>query len=243
MAVDERTVEVTLNYGGKSCPFRLFDTPLGHRVFKDIMAGATYPLQPYFGEVRTIVDIGANVGAATAFFALCYPAARVLSFEPSPQTYALLAYNTQALANVAVFNVGLADKNARTLLYLGGQDSVTNSVQLSPENTGQSVTIELREAAAALAEQRVTAIDILKLDTEGCEIPILQSLAALVPSLGVLFVEYHDEADRLEIDRLLSATHVLCSGRIHAVHRGELCYIARSRLPRGAGGAQIRKIV
>ena len=119
---------------------------------------------------------------------------------------------------------------------------MTNSVHCSPENTSAAVEVQLRAAGAALAERGVEAVDILKLDTEGCEVPILRSLAGLLPSLGVVFVEYHDEEDRREIDRLLGGTHVLCQGRVLAPHRGEFCYLARSRLPPGFRGGQIRKV-
>jgi FkbM family methyltransferase len=236
-----RVAQVTVVCNGEARPFYLFDTPLGRRVFEEVVTGKSYPLQPSFGEVQTILDVGANVGAASLYFALNYPHARVLAFEPEPQSYALLARNTQGLPRVEAYNFGLADEDRRALLYLGRQDSVTNSVCSSPENTGASVEVELREARTVLAEQGVEAVDILKLDTEGCEVPILRSLVGLLPRLGVVFVEYHDEEDRREIDRMLGGTHVLFQGRVLAPHRGEFCYLARSRLPPGFRGGQIQK--
>jgi FkbM family methyltransferase len=238
----EGVAQVTIMCNGEARPFYLFDTPLGRRVLEEVVTGKSYPLQPAFGEVRTILDIGANVGAATLYFAVNYPGARVLAYEPAPLSYALLARNIRGLPGVEAFNFGLADEDRRALLYLGQQDSVTNSVCSSPENTSAAVEVQLRAAGAVLAEQGVKAVDILKLDTEGCEVPILRSLAGLLPHVGVLFVEYHDEEDRREIDRLLGGTHVLCQGRILALHRGEFCYLARSRLPPGFRGDQIQKI-
>jgi FkbM family methyltransferase len=235
-------VQVAVACNGETRPFYLFDTPLGHRVFENVVTGKSYPLQPAFGEVRTILDIGANVGAASLYFALNYPHARVLAYEPAPLSYALLARNTQGLPRVEAFNIGLADEDRRAFLYLGHQDSVTNSVCSSPENTSAAVEVELRAARAVLAEQGVEAVDILKLDTEGCEVPILRSLASLIPRLGVVFVEYHDEEDRREIDRLLGKTHVLYQGQVLGPHRGEFCYLARSRLPPGFRGGQIQRI-
>jgi FkbM family methyltransferase len=234
--------QVTVVCNGEARPFHLFDTPLGRRVFEDIITGKSYPLQPSFGEVRTILDVGANVGAAALYFALNYPQARVLAFEPAPLSYDLLVRNTRGLGRVEAFNFGLADQDRRAPLYVGRQDSVTNSVCSSPENTGAAVEVELRAARAVLAEQGVQAVDLLKLDTEGCEVPVLRSLGDLIPRLGVVFVEYHDEEDRREIDRLLGETHVLYQGRVLAPHRGEFCYLARSRLPPGFRGVQIRKL-
>jgi hypothetical protein len=73
-------------------------------------------------------------------------------------------------------------------------------------------------------------------------LPILRSLSRWLPGIGALFVEYHDEHDRREIDRMLEGTHLLYQARVTVPHRGELCYVATSRLPRDFRGAQIRKI-
>jgi FkbM family methyltransferase len=236
------TAQITFLCKGEARPLFLFDTPLGRQVCEDVLTGKSYPLSPSFGEVRTILDVGAYVGAAALYFALNYPHARILAYEPAPLSYALLRRNTHGLSQVDVFNFGLADEDRRASLYLGGKDWATNSVCSSPENTSEAVEVNLRAARAVLAEQRVEAVDILKLDTEGCEVPILRSLADQLPCLGVVFVEYHDEDDRHEIDRLLEGTHVLCQGRVLAPHRGEFCYIARSRLTPGFRGVRIRKV-
>ena len=75
------------------------------------------------------------------------------------------------------------------------------------------------------------AIDVLKVDTEGCELPILRSIAELLPSIPVIYVEYHSEDDRREIDRMLGDTHVVVAGHVFQIHRGELTYVARGAFP------------
>src|SRR5258708_3909008 len=46
-----------------------------------------------WGNVASIVDVGANVGAATLWFAAHAPAARLLAVEPSPDVYPRLVEN------------------------------------------------------------------------------------------------------------------------------------------------------
>jgi FkbM family methyltransferase len=230
---------VNVTFGNAIYPFYHFDTPASRGTCEDVWTGKSYPIQPYFGAVHTVFDVGANVGATTLYFALHFPQARIFAFEPTPRSYDLLVRNTRMLTQVRTYNFGLADLDQRASLYLGSGDSVTNSVCSSPHNTVKSVKVKIRAARAVLAQEGVDSVDILKVDTEGCEVPILISLADLLPHVGVLFVEYHDDDDRLEIDRLLRATHLLCQGRVLALHRGELCYFARSRLPSGFRGLQI----
>lgn len=184
------------------------------------------------GDARTIVDIGANIGASTLYFAGNYQQARILAFEPFLESYELLVRNVQGLSQISTFNFGLFDRDKQAPLHLGLQDSVTNSISVGSETSKDGhVLVNLREASAVLAEQNVSEIDILKLDTEGSELPILRSMSALVARVGVIYIEFHHEADRREIDRMLSPTHVLVVGRITAPHRGELCYALRERIP------------
>jgi hypothetical protein len=82
-----------------------------------------------------------------------------------------------------------------------------------------------------LREQQITAIDVLKIDTEGCEVPILESIAAWLPEMKAIYLEYHSERDRLAIDRMLCETHILVSGKVTYPHRGELCYVSYRSFP------------
>jgi hypothetical protein len=77
----------------------------------------------------------------------------------------------------------------------------------------------------------VRTIDVLKVDTEGCELAILRSIAALLPSIPVIYLEYHSDDDRREIDRMLGDTHVVVAGHVFQIHRGELTYVARDAFP------------
>jgi hypothetical protein len=49
----------------------------------------------------------------------------------------------------------------------------------------ESVPIVLEDSDAFLAAEGVTVIDILKLDTEGCERPILDRIRSRVPNIKV----------------------------------------------------------
>lgn len=48
----------------------------------------------------------------------------------------------------------------------------------------------------------------MKIDTEGCEVEILESLGPRLAMIDYVLVEYHNEADRRRIDQLLCDFHV-----------------------------------
>jgi hypothetical protein len=73
---------------------------------------------------------------------------------------------------------------------------------------------------------------ILKLDTEGCEVPILRDVSAVLGGVDLLYVEYHSEEDRLAIDDLLRGQMMLAVGRAMMPHRGTSVYVARHLVER-----------
>jgi FkbM family methyltransferase len=181
--------------------------------------------------VRTVVDIGANIGAATVWFARNFQEAKIFAFEPCSATFNILQRNLHKIFNASAYNFGLFDRDCEMPLYISKEDPVTNSVALSSLNTRQSVTISLKSAQDALRQRGVDTIDILKIDTEGCEIPILEDLKAILPQTRVIYLEYHDEEDRIKIDSLLRDTHILVASKLPHPHRGEMCYVAYNAFP------------
>jgi FkbM family methyltransferase len=214
-----------MEFGDKKVDFMCLDTPDSQGHCRDILIGKTYPIVPYAKDVRVVVDIGANLGAASVFFSLHYPEARVYALEPQKFPCEILLRNTSFYPNTTVFNVGLFDSDRESTLYLSWVDSATASIGSSWLNTERTETIQLRDAAGWAQEQGITVIDILKIDTEGCEIPVLSRLASLIPRTQVIYVEYHSDADRRAIDDIIGESHVLFSAKAVRAHIGELVYV------------------
>lgn len=223
--------EATLQGPNGSFPFYLFKSEACFQVANDIFAGTTYPIVPAVSGVKTVVDVGANVGAASVYLATAYPDARVYALEPGASPLSLLRRNVASLPNVKVFPFGLHSSEKRVTLFHGRTDSVESSLSSTTRTITESEQIRVVEASRFLSDQGITQIDVLKVDTEGCEVPILRSLKAYLPDVKVLYVEYHSERDRRLIDEMLAETHVLWRGHIHFAYRGEFCYLKRDLVP------------
>jgi FkbM family methyltransferase len=230
-AVSPEIAVATLEGPKGQMPFQLFKTETSFKIAHDIFAGITYPQVPFVGDIRTILDIGANVGAASAYLAMNYPHARVYALEPGAKPFALLKQNVLAFENVSAFPFGLYASDKQVPLFRGRMDCVESSVCPNVRTNGGAEEIQLRCAPQFLAEQGIERIDILKIDTEGCEVPILRSLEKHLPAVKVLYLEYHSERDRRLLDQLLAESHVLWKGHVDLVHRGEFCYLRRDLLP------------
>jgi len=223
--------QATLQGPQGTLPFQLFKTDVCFQVANDIFAGVTYPNVPFVAGVKTIFDIGANVGAASVYFAMGYPGAEVCAFEPGSAPLSLLQQNVAPLRNVSVFPFGLYSREKTLSLFQGNHDSVESSVCATTRTACQGEQVRLVCASQFLREHSIESVDILKIDTEGCEVPILRSLSKYLPEVKVLYVEYHSERDRRLIDELLAETHVLWRGRVTFAYRGEFCYLKRELVP------------
>jgi FkbM family methyltransferase len=218
---------LTLNVPSRAEAVPFFHYPASRGHILGIFEGRTYPIVKDIGPVATIVDIGANVGAASVMLSAHYPDADVHAFEPGPETAALLARNATAFPRIRVHAHGLGPSDGLLRLYRSRWDPMSASVLPSAENTDGFDVVEIRRAGPALAACGIAAIDVLKIDTEGCEVPILGELAAFVPAAKVIYLEFHSERDRLRIDQRLAPTHVLAFASVRHPHRGDVCYVHR----------------
>ena len=220
------TETVELEIAGNPVSFTFTSAP-GLRPFvESVLTGADYPLVfPGIFEPHTIVDIGAHAGAATVYFKSHYPRARVFAFEPCKDSYAQLRANTQALDSVQIRRAALGAEDGEARLFSGQYSSMQHSLAPNAENTGDFEWVPVLAARAAIESLGAPAYSILKIDTEGCELEILESLGDLLQSVNVIYLEYHSEADRLAIDQLLAPPFVLHTARANGPHRGTNAYI------------------
>ena len=195
---------------------------------KSVLSGDEYPIHsiPEF-EPTVIVDVGANIGAAALYFAKHYPNAQIYCYEPSEENFALLEHNTASIANVRSFKFGLSDANTIARLFQGRDQCLQHSIYKSIEVSDASRCVTLRRVSQAFAREGITP-SILKLDSEGCEVQTLRDLNGTLDRVDLIYVEYHSESDRREIDALLSPYFFLTYASIQFIHRGILAYLSKS---------------
>lgn len=133
---------------------------------------------PFREAPRTLLDIGANIGAFTALANQRWPAAVIDAYEPieTPLPGLTADWHHSAVRATA----GPQD------IFLGDR-SVTNSFHQLGRQTAATARVTCVDAAT------LPSADFIKIDTEGCETEILSRLD--LNETKVIAVEYHRVED------------------------------------------------
>jgi len=217
--------------GGQSLRLVAINDQGSKYVINEIFNEKCYPIIPFLTGVRLVVDIGANMGLAAAYFRLAYPEAHIVCFEPDDRAYRVLQLNADTIGNCKACQFGLYDKDVTRPFYPGVSTVTSSIVNHSHTQPETSQVIHLKNASKVFIENGFSnGIDIMKIDTEGCEVKILDSIRPFLNKIKIVYLEFHSEQDRRLIDDLLAPSHALWHGSIEHGHRGQLCYVPRDLL-------------
>jgi FkbM family methyltransferase len=120
---------------------------------------------------NTFVDVGANLGIYTLVASrIVGPSGRVISFEPSLQSFAQLEENISlnGFKNIMAARVALSDKTGQAFLY-HGSDAGKNSLGSAPCEEPKGEVVATQSLDEALHQLSVETVDVIKMDVEGAE--------------------------------------------------------------------------
>lgn len=220
-------------------------SPMMDGVVSSVLEGE-YHFLPFVAayERPVIVDVGANVGTTAMVFGTLYPHAVIHAVEPSRSALPFLEHNAARATGVHVHRHGLFDRTMVARLYVGKEATVTSSLGESGFNTAEYDEVPLVRATEFVEREGIEEIALLKIDTEGAELPILRDLDHRLHHVGAIMLEYHSEHDRLEIDSLLRDRFTLFQGAAICPHRGTLTYAAHHHVAgTPQAGLEIKPIV
>lgn len=218
----------TVRIGGNAVEIRFPSAGNVETHMRRVLNGQAYrgPLFADFSPT-TVIDIGAGVGASAAYFKSKYPNTRVVCYEPDATNYEYLTSNLRNVPNIFVKRLGLFDRDLSATLLTGKTQCLQHSIFRSAEVGSEGTTIQLVDALNEVG-QLIDSQTWLKIDTEGCELPILTRLQPILNRFLVIYLEFHSEHDRIAIDQLMGPTHGLWNCDMHFAHRGHVCYVQRS---------------
>jgi FkbM family methyltransferase len=148
-----------------------------------------HKLAEWVSEGDCVLDIGANLGVFTAALSqLVGPRGHVLAFEPVPETFRLLAFNSRLFAypNVTLFNAAASDRSGLVGMEMPFSGTGLPDIYLAhivDKPTGRRVF------ALPIDALRIpTKVSFIKIDVEGHELSVLKGMEKLLTEQGPLLV-------------------------------------------------------
>lgn len=179
------------------------DTVSDHEVIWEMFVDNVYQLtHEHFDDTKIAIDIGANVGAFS-IFAVAMGAEKVYAFEPDSLNHEQLLKNidlNNMKDKIEVHKLGVLDKAKQVQLWNGQGASFVDGIK---KLTGQAEAnlhkvnpdneiINCISLASVYADNNITNVDVLKIDTEGSELKIIEGATPeILKKARYLTMEFH----------------------------------------------------
>jgi FkbM family methyltransferase len=172
-----------------------FDDPL--LLLDEVFVKRLYDLKTNAPNNGIMVDLGANIGSVTQFFALESATLKIHAYEPNPAAFEMLRRNIQdnhLEQRVTTLPEAVGRESGDMSLWVDVNTTLSTAyMENSPDEGGRRITVPMVSLDEVWRRLNEAPIWLLKIDTEGAEGDILEGAAQ--STLGAVqnaIIEYHD---------------------------------------------------
>jgi FkbM family methyltransferase len=186
-----------------------------YQVFKEIFVSDFYDIAALLKKLPArpvVVDIGANAGYFNMLLFSKIVHATVFAYEPIPSNYALfqqnIALNPALSSRIHLFNkavTGTPQEAVTLFMETDGANSVIASIFSDFDGQNQfTLRVPAVSLRQILDENQVERVDLLKIDCEGSEYPIIyETPPSCWEKISILTIEVHDlDKDQRNVSHL-----------------------------------------
>ena len=137
----------------------------------------------------SIIDLGANVGYASLFFATKFPSAKIFAIEPEHQNFLIAQKNVGPYSNIHLVEGAVWDKSASLNLIDKGFGEASYMIEEDAAGNG----VVAYTIPQIMQQMNISEIDVLKMDVEGTEKALFEhGYEEWLPKTKIVIVETHD---------------------------------------------------
>jgi len=153
-----------------------------------------------------VVDIGAHVGYFTLYAAKRASNGKVISFEPTKESFLILKKNIKInnFQNIIIENFGVAKLAEQTTLFVDKKYGIANTLYGNDKNLEEE-KIQTTTLYDICKKYDLKKIDFLKMDCEGAEFEIiLNAPSKVLEKIQKITAEIHEEMVPYKIEELIT---------------------------------------
>ena len=138
----------------------------------------------------TVIDIGAHIGLFSLLASQFCKSGKIFSFEPIRENFDLLVENLELnqIKNISPFNKAVSKSITNVDLFLHNDQSAHSIISKSIK----TISVQSTSLQSIFDENNITSCKLLKLDCEGAEYEIIDSLPTkYFERIKNIVIEYH----------------------------------------------------
>lgn len=169
------------------------DPVMRRMYFKSYGIELTDLLKRFLKEGDVFVDIGANVGYISAFaLGLVGKTGEVHSFEPVPQYFKLLRKIKEENPeyNLYVNNAALGENHGKSQITVTNKRNIGWNTMIpdfmNEDEIKENIEIDVLRLTDYFTERNIERINLIKIDTEGFEFPIMKGFKEYLQKMKTL---------------------------------------------------------
>lgn len=144
-------------------------------------------------QVRTVFDVGANIGMTALEFSDEFPDAAVYAFEPNAENLRQMRANLIGKPEVLTQMLALGAMPGTGHLLLNPDHPSTHRLVSSDHDGTETVSISTVDQFSA--DKDISQIDIMKIDVEGHELDVLAGAKRMLAASGIGIVKLECAVD------------------------------------------------
>lgn len=168
-----------------------------------ILSGKEYPeniLNISSKKNPIIIDAGAHIGLFSLYVKHINPSVKIYAIEPQEENITNMQKNFSLnnIKGATILKYALSSKKGKAKLWSSARefDIATISVTRKRSSEDNYYLVKTNTLEGMVIDNRITEIDVLKMDIEGVEYQVLKKdINLIAQNVERLLVEYHTDSD------------------------------------------------
>jgi len=149
-------------------------------------------LQHVPSDIRTIVDVGANIGASVLLWSRAFPRARIVAVEPDSENMKFCRKTAELGGANADFVEAFVGGTPRRSAIDRRNGAWAYRLAAHSDSTAEGIPV-VTLGELIVSSGIGTPVDLVKLDCEGAEAEIMPRCASWIQSVRWLAIELHED--------------------------------------------------